>query len=248
MDSQKRCIHCLAFLVKETRDHVFPKSWYPDTTPPHIQRWTVPSCEACNKKYGALEQKVSIVLGLSMITDFEKVEASGISGKALRSLGIGVVSTKLSREEQIHRRKLHEKIMKELLPYPSDANFKPFPGFGPDPNFPLEDHRIMKIPPELDNVCEKVLRGCEYILGGKRYIEEPYRLRVYFLYDEEDQVIQDVINLIQGRGTSTHLGPGFKVERVYGIGEAGKISVLYRVVIWDTLRVYASILPNPISK
>jgi hypothetical protein len=55
---QKRCVHCGQVLAEETRDHVFPKSWYPETATGEIQRWTVPSCDACNNKLGGIEKVV----------------------------------------------------------------------------------------------------------------------------------------------------------------------------------------------
>lgn len=43
------CIYCQND-EGSTRDHVFPASWYPDTTPHEIQRRTLPCCPACNRR------------------------------------------------------------------------------------------------------------------------------------------------------------------------------------------------------
>jgi 5-methylcytosine-specific restriction endonuclease McrA len=55
-----QCVHCLKPLEKKTKDHVFPSSWYPETTPANIQRWTVPSCAECNGKFGEMEKELFI--------------------------------------------------------------------------------------------------------------------------------------------------------------------------------------------
>jgi hypothetical protein len=60
-----RCVHCGNELADETRDHVFPASWYPSTTPPEVQRWTVPSCTKCNGGLGKMERELFIRLAMS---------------------------------------------------------------------------------------------------------------------------------------------------------------------------------------
>jgi hypothetical protein len=56
-----QCIHCGAAVDETTKDHVFPASWYPETTPEEIQRWTAPSCGACNNRLGSIEKRYSTV-------------------------------------------------------------------------------------------------------------------------------------------------------------------------------------------
>jgi len=49
-------IHCLRSTKATEADHVFPRPWYPDSTPQSVQRWTAPSCQYCNRKFGQLEK------------------------------------------------------------------------------------------------------------------------------------------------------------------------------------------------
>lgn len=49
-----KCVHCLTDPVDRNWDHMFPKSWYPDTTPENLEKWQIPSCIACNARYGKL--------------------------------------------------------------------------------------------------------------------------------------------------------------------------------------------------
>ena len=71
--SDGRCIHCRETLVETTRDHVFPSSWYPETTPDEVQRWTAPSCERCNGHYGRMEVKRLAMKGSSFDMEGECV-------------------------------------------------------------------------------------------------------------------------------------------------------------------------------
>jgi hypothetical protein len=86
-----RCVHCRKAIKKKTKDHVFPRSWYPKTTPANVQRWTVPSCADCNGKFGELEKELFIKA--AMCVGPVKAEAAGLSRKAVESLGVGVLAT-----------------------------------------------------------------------------------------------------------------------------------------------------------
>jgi hypothetical protein len=50
-----QCVHCLKGTQERNWDHVFPKSWYPDTTGADTEKWQIPSCLSCNDRYGKLE-------------------------------------------------------------------------------------------------------------------------------------------------------------------------------------------------
>ena len=52
-----KCVHCLRYCDSPTSDHVFPKSWYPDTTPQNMEKWQIPSCENCNTEYSKIENE-----------------------------------------------------------------------------------------------------------------------------------------------------------------------------------------------
>jgi 5-methylcytosine-specific restriction endonuclease McrA len=83
-----RCVHCLRETDATTKDHVFPSSWYPDSTPETVQRWTVPSCTDCNTFLGKLE--TDLLVRLALCLEPASASAAGISSKALRSLGLDV--------------------------------------------------------------------------------------------------------------------------------------------------------------
>ena len=137
----KRCVLCLNYSSNITKEHVFPSSWYTNSTPDWVQRWTVPTCKSCNGKFGKMEQKLLVRLGLC--TDPDKAEAYGIAKKILRSFGIGVDNLPL--EEVGIRRKLLKEVLSELKPYTKDLKF--FPGFGLHEGFPPEMQ--LAIPPDI---------------------------------------------------------------------------------------------------
>jgi len=222
-----RCTHCLKTLKKRTKDHVFPSSWYPANTPSYVQRWTVPSCTECNGKFGKLEN--NLFPKLALCVDPQKAEASGITKKVLVLFGIGV--NNISEKEKLTRETIRKKFLKEVKSYSS--KIKPFPGLGFHKDFPKKLQVCISVPPELIPVLEKIIRGVEYKLG-KRYIEPPYKLKIYHIF-EEPKEIQKVLKY----SVITSLGPGFRVERVVSSNQTSP--VLYKTTIWGTLISYASI-------
>lgn len=176
-----RCVHCLN-PAGNTRDHVFPGSWYPDSTPEAVQRTIAPSCRPCNERSGKLENYILGRLGLCM--DPTKAEVAGIAAKALRAVGIGVEG-ELSAKENAIRAKLKARLMQETMPYSKVAG-KPgiLPGFGPRNEFSRESQIAVSVNADaLKDVCRKIVRGLEHYVAG-RYIEPPYILEVFFIDDE----------------------------------------------------------------
>ena len=228
-----RCVHCRKALIKKTKDHVFPKSWYPTNTPPTVQRWTVPSCPGCNGKYGEMEK--DLFIRAAMCVGPVKAEAAGLSRKAVESLGVGAAG--LDPKERRHRQALKAKILKEMRPYKPGTEY--FPGLGPHAGFPEAQQFEIPISEKLlKEVASKIVRGCEYVLGGKRIIEQPYAVEIYFAHEHE---IEDVLRLFDRFGPA-QLGPGFSVKRAVAHDERG--TALYKIDIWGTWTIYASIMPT----
>jgi len=61
---ETQCAHCLKYVDKATSDHVFPKSWYPSTTPKGVEKWQMPSCIECNSRMGKIENELLLKFGL----------------------------------------------------------------------------------------------------------------------------------------------------------------------------------------
>jgi len=219
---QERCVHCLLPADSVTADHVFPSSWYPDTTPASVQRWTVPACSKCNRELGKLEK--DLLVRLVLCVNPKSHAASGLASKALRSLGIE--ADLLSEREKRHRRKLRDKIRAELLPH-ADLVGKPgkIPGLGPAQG--SESQWSIPVPwAGLAIIAEKIIRGCEYKLKG-RFVEAPYGMRIFV--SPTDFVPEPYASASQ----SYELGPGCNIRRIFAIEDPNV--VLYWISIWNTL-------------
>ena len=214
-----KCIHCLLETTEETKDHVFPKSWYTDDTPSWVERWTVPSCKNCNQKFGKMEQ--DLFVRLVPCINPKKAEMSGITNKLMCTFSA--------------RPHFLKWLLENLKPYSKDK--KPFPGLGPHPETPINSQLYIPAPDGLlMPVLEKIFRGLEYKIGG-RYIEPPLDLKIYHVF-EEPKEIKKLLNF----KSTVSLGPGFRIERV--VPDNQTIPVFYKTTIWGTLISYASIDKN----
>ncbi len=87
-------------------------------------------------------------------------------------------------------------------------------------------------------VVKKIVRGCEYWLAAGRIVETPYEIEVFFPTETPELVDQLLAAFALG---PVYLGPGLRIRR--GGAHDDSRSALYELVMWDTLTVYASILP-----
>ena len=219
-------------MTKPTKDHVFPGSWYPDSTPQQVQRWTVPSCQPSNNKFGAMEE--SLFVRFVMCVDPRKQAASGVWNKARRMLGIGV--TGLSESEKRIRKALREEIHRNAKLYDKSDEPHVIPGLGPHAEFPNAPQiRIEISAHDMHEVAKKILRGCEFWLAGGRIIEPPHELEV-FMPTEMPQELEAHLKF-----GPDQLGPGCRIRRAVPVDEPG--TAIYEIVIWDTWKIVFSILP-----
>jgi hypothetical protein len=166
-----RCIHCLKLTDSPEADHVFPSSWYPDNTPPTVQRWTAPACPTCNRAFGELEK--DLLLRMVLCTAPDSVATSGLATRVFKSMGLQC--GQLSEHEKAVRAKQLQKIRSELIPVADAGNLKGrIAGLGPPPD--EEQGPAIPIPyASLSIMAEKIARGCEFKFEKrKRYVEPPY--------------------------------------------------------------------------
>jgi hypothetical protein len=79
-----KCVHCLADPVARNWDHIFPKSWYPDTSATNLYKWQIPSCVPCNSALGAIEE--DFLRRIALCLDPFDPASRSIVQKALRSM------------------------------------------------------------------------------------------------------------------------------------------------------------------
>lgn len=230
-----RCIHCGKHLTKATRDHVFPSSWCPDSTPSHIQRWVVPSCDDCNNKFGSMEQELLVRFGLCI--DPTKAAASGISKKALAAFGIGVSG--LSEKEARIRKALRDKVLGSAKPYDKRADPHIIPGLGPRAGTPPERQIQIELSGEtLLEVAKKIVRGCEFWLSNGRIVEPPYELKTYVPSEMPSELIPHL------KSGSDYFGPGCRIRRAMPNDEP--LTRAYELRVWDTMTLAALIVPSEV--
>ncbi len=124
-----RCVHCLVTSDQINNDHIFPKAWYPADTLASFQRWTVPSCIKCNTEHGKNEQDLLIRLGLCI--DPKDNRASGIAGKALRSIK---PESGKNPKDKISRHGKRKQLLKEIEILESPTTTGVLPNFGREVN------------------------------------------------------------------------------------------------------------------
>jgi hypothetical protein len=182
-----------------------------------------------------------IFVRLAVCVNPQKAAAAGLSAKALRSFGVGV--TNITDDERRHREALKQKVFATAGPISSDDEAHIIPGLGPHPEARKDRQFRIDIPAdELREVLKKIVRGCEYWLANGRIIEPPYEIEV--LLAPAANLPVEVAQLIARFGP-VHQGPGFRIRRGAAQDDSG--SVLYEIAIWDTIDVYATILPPEIS-
>jgi Protein of unknown function (DUF2934) len=234
--NEGRCIHCRETPSKLTKDHVFPASWYPESTRKEVQRWTAPSCLPCNGKFGAIEKE--LLEFFAVCIDPSKPAAKGLYARVRRSMGIGVEG--IDDGEKTVREALRRKFLKKAEPYSPEAEKHTLPGVGRHVGFPdsmqwqtfVEEEKIHQ-------VAKKIVRGCEYWLGNGRIVDPPHEIEVIFARETTPFVAAVMARFAV---VTRDLEPGLAIRRAVAQDDA--LSSLYELRLWDTTTVYATILPR----
>jgi hypothetical protein len=79
-----QCCYCLEFSAAREREHVFPASWYPSTTPEGAERIKVPSCSRCNREMGVIEER--LLRSWALCIDSTDPAAIGVSDGVHKSM------------------------------------------------------------------------------------------------------------------------------------------------------------------
>lgn len=229
----KQCVYCLRRFEKLTKDHVFPKSWYPDSTEVEVERWTVPACRECNNKYSHLEQELLIRMALCL--NRNERASSGIPQRALDSMDPAKARDQRDGSARLSLRKQTLRNIIDVDPQSSKGLL---------PNFGLNRGSItrpvakgIKIPEDLlESLARKFVRGITYRLENNLLIDSRYVIDVIPVEEEHASECKAILDSV---GASVKLGPGVEVQRA--VGDWDTVRALFRIVLWNRWIIYSVI-------
>ena len=156
-----QCVHCFNTFQALTWDHVFPRSWYPDSTPENLKKWKVPACRECNKRLGEIEER--LLFRFALCLDPQSLAAKGIPQKILRSANAFLAKNEKDRHQRQARR---EKLLRELVTFETIPSPGVLPGFGGRPG--IQGYAAVRIPDdELRALVMKIVKGLAYRLESQ---------------------------------------------------------------------------------
>jgi hypothetical protein len=220
-------VHCLRE-AERTWDHLFPVSWYPDSTPDNLERWKFPSCLECNGSYGRLEDDLLLRFGLCV--DPATAEASGISERVRRSFDPSAArddSDRAAREARL-RKVVAEIEFAKSIPFQAE---NVLPGFGP--RYGAEPTPITLDRRDIHRYCEKVARGLTYLRQGL-FLDSPV-----FDFFEDPGRGEVMEQLLVRFGEQFDRGPGVQVR--YAPASDRPLTSLWSIVLWGTFRVWGAV-------
>jgi hypothetical protein len=223
-----KCIHCLRDPVQRTWDHLFPRAWYPTSTPPDLEKWQVPACVRCNGAYGKLENDLMIRLGMCL--DPEKAASSGIVEKARRAMSPRYAK---SPKDALARQRTREKFFAQVKPASQAPRETLYPGFA---NHLSADETgvAISIPAKgLQKLTEKICRGIFY-LEDDLFIEPPYNVVHHVVPD-----LDPIVTILGQFGKIYAREPGLTVCR--DVPNDNPNAALFSIEIWGQLKMYASV-------
>jgi hypothetical protein len=220
-----KCVHCLNHSAERNWDHVFPKSWYPDSTPKELAKWQVPSCLPCNSEYGRIERDFLIhILGL----DPYHPASRSVVETAMRSMKPTAGHDERDRKS---RHALAEMILAERLQGAAIPQGATIPGMGERWGRPLEQQVALLSEQNLRRMVEKIVRGFFY-LQDEVFIEPPYEIDYYLEDDAGFCATLDVCGIVYSRP------PGLVVRRALC---EDKRSSLFEITFWQQFKTYATV-------
>lgn len=230
-----RCVFCLKYFNEEnpddrrTDEHIFPKSWYPDSTPDNIEKWQVFSCHSCNEEYSKIEDNLFSRLGLCI--PHNQAKTSGIPEKALRSLTPRYAKNKRDRKLRMAKR---EKILKEIEMMKSQPDEGYLPNFEGKPGKQNQTRLAIRAD-YLEKLAEKLIRGMTFRIDSI-LIEEDYQIDFSLLRDDNSGFF---MQKIRSFGETFYREPGIVVGRAVPHGDPK--SSLYYIEIWGQLKIYGTV-------
>lgn len=227
-------MHCLKEVPKRNWDHVFPVSWYPDTTPQNLEKWKIPSCKQCNDDYGQIEKQFGQILSLCI--DADKPEVVGVYNRLKRGFDPSLAKNAKDRKARERER---ERIINNFMYGQEIPDQGTYPALGERWGRQREDQIALTVPKRfIDRIAIKIVKGIAFIEEGV-LIGEEYEIEPIAVEANGAALFEDAIAKF---GHSLSRGPGIRVERA--VVQEDRISSVYKITIWGELIIYVSVLPK----
>jgi len=228
-----RCVHCLNYADEQSSDHVFPKSWYPLSTPANLEKWQAPSCAKCNHEHGVNENELLIRLG--MCVSPREVASLGISDKAHRALDPAMARDGIDRQRRLLKRK---QILDEFR-LASEVPLRTFvPGFKPSPRELALGRHALKVPAaRLRMLGKKLVCGATYAFHERSFIEVDHVIDVHIVTAAASGYAK---TLIDNYGKRVHRGPGIVIGEARTAEDSQ--SAIFEILIWNRLILHATVV------
>src|SRR5690606_6710615 len=224
------CVHCAQSHDNLTWDHVFPKSWYPATTPPNLEKWKIPACPKCNREYGQLEE--DLLTAFALCLDPDHPDTADIVERGMRAIDPASGRDGKDRKKRANRR---ARILSQVIDRADVPLESVIPHFGPSDISDSETGGITMRGTYLRRLCEKIVRGITYLEDGL-IIQPPYYVHFYLLRDDD---AQPLVDLAKKFGVVHAREPGIEVVRA--VTPEDGVSSVYAITIWNRLKFYALI-------
>jgi hypothetical protein len=184
-------------------EHVFPASWYPDTTPPTVQRLTVPSCPACNDRWERIERELGHEL--LMVLSPNHPEIAGVHARLSRAWQVG--AAKNARDAR-HRAGKALKILRSMV-WVEPVRGQPQATLRTPAGLYVRRSPARKIQkPLMRAVCEKLIRGLHYAETGEVLRELEVQTMVATSERIAARELAEVWSFLQTLPINQRLGPG----------------------------------------
>ena len=230
-----KCVHCLKEVEARNSDHVFPESWYPDTTQPDVEKWQIPSCIPCNNEYGKLEDDLLTKFGLCL--EPSNPASASIVEKALRSVRPAAAR---NTRDALHRAGRGRRILAQALQGNQIPDHGIFPGLGDRWDDIPGERAAIPIPVRsFERMTEKIVRGIYYV-EDSIYIAPPYSIGVY-VFPEGD--ISEWNEPLDKWGKTFAREPGISIRRA--VSDDDHLSSLVEITFWMQFKTYAVVSDRP---
>lgn len=226
-----KCVHCLKDGIKITADHMLPKSWYPDATPDDLERWTVPSCEECNRFLGKVEDELKGRLALAL--DAKNPANARLGEKALRK-----VDPKAGRDERdaAAREAGAKKLASALRRGEQITQSQTIPGLEERWARPIEQQVAVEIPGDkLETMTKKIVRGLAF-RADDAFIDDSYTIECQLA---QGQGLKEFEEQLDKFGDVYRREPALTIRRL--VDPQDKKAGLYEITFWNQFKTYATV-------